>query len=211
MKKIYLAGPMTGYDNFNYAAFDTLGSEWEDRGWAVHNPATAYNGSDRLPYRLYMQSAVQLLLQSEAICLMDGWTESRGATMEALIAQRMGLPFYNAHTGRRMKIEPLTVAEPVVVEAGSASFAPNGQLIELLVPIAQRLAEENDKDGITVSDIRIEAERFGILTGEEHRFQLSALGAVPRAAGLEHINTTRYAETPAAQKRRQMVWFNTNG
>lgn len=208
MKKIYIAGPMTGYENYNYETFNRIGGEWEERGWAVHNPATAYNGSTRLPYRLYMNSAVQLLLQSEAIALIDGWENSRGATMEALIAQRMGLPFYNAHTGRRMKIDTLVVADPVVIETGSAGFSPNGALIEQLVPIARRLAAYHPVSGITISDIRRVAEEEGILTGEEHRHQLSALSAVPAAAGLTPTDSTRKATTPSARGRRQVVWIS---
>lgn len=207
MKKIYIAGPMTGYENFNYDTFNRLGGEWEERGWAVHNPATAYNGSTRLPYRLYMSSAVQLLLQSEAVALIDWWEESSGATMEALIAQRMGMPFYNAHTGRRMKIAPLVVADPMVIEAGSVGFSPNHGLITALVPIARRLARAWPDRGVTVSDIRFLAEQEGILTGEEHPHQLSALSSVPAAAGLTATERTRKSKIPSTRGRRQVVWI----
>ena len=199
---------MTGYPNYNYAEFARLAPEWEARRWAVHNPATAFNGSEELPYESYMHSAVTMLLQADAIALMEGWEKSRGATMEALIAQRLGLPFYNANTGRRMQVDTMWIVPPKVLEPGSQSFAPNGEIINALVPIAQVLAAANPENGITMSDIREAGLSQGILTGEEHPNQLSALSAVPKQAGLvSPRGAYRKATTPGARGRAQKVYY----
>lgn len=207
-RTIYLAGPMTasGRDDFNYPVFEKIASDLEDRGWAVHNPATTYNGSMTLPYRFYMPAAINLLLQSEAIALMDGWEESRGATMEALIAQRLELPFYNAHSGRRMSIEDLEVKPPVVLDAGREKYPRNEDLMKALEPVARDLARNNG-DGITVTDVRREALEQGILTGDESPGRLSILGHVMRRAGLVHVGTSRRSDLDVTHGIRQTVWF----
>jgi len=205
-KTIYLAGPMSGFVDYNYAAFEKSAAELEDMGWAVHNPATSYNGSTRLPYHLYMTTAINLLLLADAIALMDGWQDSKGATMEALVAQRLDLPFYNAHTGRPMTIGTILVALPQVIEDGARPWPKNETLIRQLVPIARELASGN-KDGITVSDVRQVALERGILTGNEHRNQLSCLGQVCRRAGLVSLGTTRRSDLEVTHGIHQTVWF----
>jgi len=53
-----------------------------------------------------------------------------------------------------------------------------------MVPLAQTLAARAGARGIIAADIRQEAVRRGIITGEESGRALSYLGRVPRAAGL---------------------------
>jgi len=97
---IYIAGPMTGYDDFNFPAFDKVAKEWDERGYAVLNPASSFMRRQDLSYEQYMRSAVMLLIQASAIVLLPGWQKSNGACMEALMAARLGLFFYRADTGK---------------------------------------------------------------------------------------------------------------
>lgn len=205
---IYLAGPMTaiGPPDYNYPRFLELSEELEDQGWAVHNPATSFNGRTDLDYRLYMQAAINLLMQADAIAVMDGWLESRGAKMEALIAQRLGLDFYNAETGRRMEVEELRIGDPEITYAGTESFGRTEALINSLVPVMQDLAKGNS-NGVTVSDLRLEARKRGILTGEETGSELSCLGQVPKRAGLVHFDTTRRSEIDSSHGKWHTIWF----
>src|SRR5690606_23264139 len=39
MKKIYIAGPMTGYKLFNFDQFDHWRDRWTAKGWFVFSPA----------------------------------------------------------------------------------------------------------------------------------------------------------------------------
>lgn len=204
-RRIYLAGPMTGIPEDNHPAFDEASRGLEAMGWAVHSPASSYNRSQTLPYELYMHAAVTLLLQADAIALMDGWQGSRGALMEILLAQRLQLPFYNAHTGRRMQLADIELSPPEVVTDGGRPFPKNEQLLRALAPIARELAAGN-RDGITVTDIRIEAEARGILTGEEHPHQLSALGHVCRRAGLVNTGQVRRSVLEVTHGINQTVW-----
>ena len=93
--KVYIAGPMTGYEDFNYPAFHAAAAELRAQGYEVLNPAEHFEGRQDLPYQTYMRGAITALLEAEAIYTLPGWTSSKGAKMEMLIAERLGLPHLN--------------------------------------------------------------------------------------------------------------------
>lgn len=104
---IYIAGPMTGYENFNYDAFNLAAKLWERQGWIVLNPAGQFNGDQDLPYETYMRSAIGLVYEARALALLPKWEDSRGARMEVFIAQKMGYEFYDALTGGVIEVPAL--------------------------------------------------------------------------------------------------------
>jgi hypothetical protein len=85
---VYIAGPMTGLPAFNYPAFFAEAQRWSDAGWHVENPA---NGVPLPHWRSYMRRAIGQLIKCECICLLPGWTSSRGAVTEWLIASMLGM------------------------------------------------------------------------------------------------------------------------
>ena len=100
MRKVYIAGPMTGKPGYNFPAFYRLSAEWEERGWAVMNPANSFNRSMKLTHPEYLRAALHLILQVDALALMVGWEDSEGAKLEAAVARILGLPIYQAENCR---------------------------------------------------------------------------------------------------------------
>lgn len=93
-----------------------------------------------------------------------------------------------------MRDAPLPPAAPVTppratasIEAGRAALTATASKhqadIERLRPLALELARKAPE--ITVSDLRLYAVQRGLLTGQENGRELSWLGAVMAAAGLE--------------------------
>jgi hypothetical protein len=96
--RLYIAGPMTGLPDFNYPAFNAEARVWRCRGFHVENPA---EGPDLSSWSEYMRRALRQLLTCEAICLLPGWTQSKGATTEWLVASLMGMSIiYHEPPGR---------------------------------------------------------------------------------------------------------------
>lgn len=94
---IYLAGPMTGYPDYNYQAFAEYAEMWREEGHNIINPAENFGGIQTLPRRRYIVEAIELLAHNtKAIALMPGWELSEGARMEVSIAHTLGLPIYDA-------------------------------------------------------------------------------------------------------------------
>ncbi|QRF23619.1 DUF4406 domain-containing protein [Alicyclobacillus sp. TC] len=83
--RVYLSGPMTGHPEYNYPLFRRVASLLREDGITVACP-TELGLAPVLPWEAMMHSALQLLLQCEAIALLPGWEHSRGARLEAAIA-----------------------------------------------------------------------------------------------------------------------------
>jgi len=75
-----------------------------------------------------------------------------------------------------------------------------------LVVIAKELAETQIY-GVTVEEIRFEAERRGILTGNEQGRELSYLSSIPKAAGLRVTGERVRSSRPGAHGNYQSVWY----
>lgn len=100
-KKIYIAGPMTGYPEFNFPAFFAAAAEFEARGWIVANPA-AKDGEQNLKgfatgdavaagaggfnFRHAYLWDCEKVINGDAIYMLRGWQKSVGAVGEHAVA-----------------------------------------------------------------------------------------------------------------------------
>lgn len=92
---IYVAGPMTGYPEFNYPAFIAAAQALRDLGHDVLNPVDSemYNDTGKpQTWDWYMRHALRMVLDAEAVALLPGWQVSRGAQLEHEVASALGLP-----------------------------------------------------------------------------------------------------------------------
>lgn len=88
MKKVYIAGPMTGLPEFNKPAFHAKADELLEEGFTVLNPAILPDG---LEHHEYMQICLPMVQVSDAIYMLSGWESSKGALMEHDLAMDIGL------------------------------------------------------------------------------------------------------------------------
>ena len=98
MKRIYLAGPMTGLPEFNYPAFHDEAARLRALGFEVVNPA---ENPEQPCWAEYMKQDIPLLLGCDTIALLPGWHESTGARLEHHIAKHLGIFAINAADIRR--------------------------------------------------------------------------------------------------------------
>lgn len=83
--RIYIAGPMTGYTEFNYPAFHAAADVLRNAGYEVENPAEVEFGPD-VPYEAMIRSGLTQLLRCDAIYMLGGWSSSKGASLEFQVA-----------------------------------------------------------------------------------------------------------------------------
>lgn len=101
---IYVAGPMTGFPGNNYAAFNAKAAELRAMGFIVENPAENPHplSADglRLPvcssWQGYMRLALRQISRADAVYLLPGWRQSRGARVEHQLAVGMGMTLIGA-------------------------------------------------------------------------------------------------------------------
>lgn len=99
MTRIYIAGPMRGYADDNFPAFERAAARFRALGHDVVSPheltETVHGGARDLPPRTYMQTDIAALITCDAIALLPGWERSTGARCEATIAVTLGLAFFH--------------------------------------------------------------------------------------------------------------------
>lgn len=110
--KIYLAGPMRGYPEFNFPAFHAAAKKLRDEGHFVFSPAEKdieHHGKDisqnnptgslelattthGFSLRRALADDTQwICLEAEGIALLPGWEGSLGAKAELALAYALGL------------------------------------------------------------------------------------------------------------------------
>ncbi|HGU8391426.1 TPA: DUF4406 domain-containing protein [Escherichia coli] len=102
--KIYIAGPMTGYPDYNRAAFNAKASELMAEGHIVLNPAMLPGG---LCQSEYMDICLAMVRSADAIYLLNRWEESVGAREEHALAEKLGLTvIYESPTNIECQVAP---------------------------------------------------------------------------------------------------------
>lgn len=108
MSKFYVAGPMRGYEFFNFPAFDECAATLRDMGHEAVNPAeidralgldetspTAEEDFEKLGgIAQAMHRDFGVILECDGIVLMPGWERSSGARGELFVAQTTGRSVY---------------------------------------------------------------------------------------------------------------------
>ena len=100
--KVYIAGPMSGYEEFNFPAFNRAEELLQETYGYKHviNPAKLHPTTD-LPWAEFLKQDLRELITCDAVFLLKGWEKSRGATLEAFVAYVLGLRLYKmCHNGR---------------------------------------------------------------------------------------------------------------
>jgi hypothetical protein len=94
-KVVYIAGPMTGIPDYNYPAFNQAEADLRAAGYDVLNPVASEQhntaGTTQL-WQWYMRHALAMVIRADAVAVLLGWENSRGATLEVHVAETLGLP-----------------------------------------------------------------------------------------------------------------------
>ena len=110
--KLYLAGPMRGFEAFNHPAFHRAARLLRDLGHDVFSPAehdnsvgldTSGMAGDQEEYEAAGFSLRTLLAadlawicgEADALVMMPGWEDSAGARAEAAVALTLSLPVWD--------------------------------------------------------------------------------------------------------------------
>lgn len=100
--KIYLAGPMRGYVEHNFPAFHYAATKLREQGFEVFSPAEKGEEtgfiknpglqSDLIFRRLVFSLDLGWITQhADAVALLPGWENSKGALAEKAAAEAVGL------------------------------------------------------------------------------------------------------------------------
>jgi len=107
-QRFYIAGPMSGYPEFNFPAFDAAKEQLILWGYKVISPADLDRASGPFEDCKVEDCArrdLEALLEVDAVYALDGWEKSTGARNEVMVAGWLGLPvFSQERKGEEMRI-----------------------------------------------------------------------------------------------------------
>ena len=91
MRRIYVAGPMSGLPEYNYPAFHEAAARLRAAGYHVENPA------DNPPppcgtWEGWLRLAIAQVVTCDEIALLPGWEQSKGAVLEFTLARQLSMP-----------------------------------------------------------------------------------------------------------------------
>lgn len=106
--RVYLAGPMTGLPEWNFPAFDRAAAHGRSLGFDVISPADLDRDAGFAPdhdadingdlLRAVVRRDLDAILSVDAIALLPGWENSKGAHAELGVARWLHLRVLDATT-----------------------------------------------------------------------------------------------------------------
>lgn len=175
---VYLAGPMRGIPEFNFPAFFAAEARLVADGWGVFNPAamdtstgfvpTALSGDEDLSglgfsLRNALGNDLEFITRrADAVAVLPGWEDSKGARAEVATAHALGLPVFYALEGR----------SHVVTEA-AAPKNPSGETRVTSSTGGQKGQKPEQYQSIPVGPMRELAEHYakGAIKYDDHNFR----------------------------------------
>lgn len=101
MKRIYIAGPYSSPDGYEGEDKNTLvaaevAAYYLKRGWAVFCPHTmtrdiARNFAREITWETWLETDIAWLSVCDAIHMLPGWRDSKGACVEHMVAKGLGI------------------------------------------------------------------------------------------------------------------------
>lgn len=94
---VYLSGPMSGLEDFNYPAFLAMAEKVRRVGFLVINPAEIGAQLVRIKrpkpvkWEEYMRQTIAEMMRADWILMLDGWDRSRGARIERQLALELDI------------------------------------------------------------------------------------------------------------------------
>lgn len=91
MITLYIAGPMTGHDDYNRPAFHQAAAQLRAAGYHVISPAETPQPTAAPEWADLTRASLKRMLDADAIAFLPGCATSRGARLEIHIAAQLGM------------------------------------------------------------------------------------------------------------------------
>lgn len=107
--RVYIAGPMTGIKDYNRMAFAEAASKLWHMGHEPVNPHDVCVGIPDGDWNACMRADIAALMTCDAVALLPGWINSKGARLEHDIATRLSMACRSVEGFERVTV-PLDLA-----------------------------------------------------------------------------------------------------
>lgn len=117
--KVYISGPVSGMPNNNRETFEHAAMIWDNTFGCVSINPLASEPEDAT-WEICLRKDIALLIECDAIAMLPGWMDSRGARLEHFIARQLGMKVYDAITKQSIDI-------PSMYEKGGLYMLPEDE------------------------------------------------------------------------------------
>lgn len=102
--RVMVSGPMTGIPHFNRPMFDDVTEQLRREGYIVYNPASLPVGWN---HDQYMATTLAWIEHVDALYMLDGWQDSKGAVMEfdRILRNRIPILMFQTMAAFRAAVE----------------------------------------------------------------------------------------------------------
>lgn len=130
--KVYISGPITGYEEGNRPAFYEAKELLVKRGYEVILPFDGHSIEEEIAalqdsygehYWKVIGQDILALSKAEGIIFLSGWEKSKGARLEAYIGLLNGLPMWQLITDE-VDVELEELPHPLVAGVCAAQWVP---------------------------------------------------------------------------------------
>ena len=167
---VFISGPMSGFKDYNKPAFDEAEHFLTERGAIVLNPATLPVGLDDEDY---LPIDIAMIDACDALYMLPGFENSRGAVAELAYGIRQGKEIYtnDGHGGIHKIIDtPTKIALHAIDNANrnnNVSVVGDTEQIKGTTTCACNFGEDDEFEGITwVELLRLYAKHKQDMTYE---------------------------------------------
>lgn len=92
---VYISGKMTGLPDYNRSGFEKIELTLTLLGYNAINPLKLFCITEKKRYKEYLRKDLTVMLQCDAVFVMDNWKNSKGAIIEVVNAWMFDLPVYS--------------------------------------------------------------------------------------------------------------------
>ena len=89
--KLYVSGPMSHYEGYNFDAFARATKELRNVGYEVEDPGE-FGVADGWNWTDYLRKDLEIVLRVDGIATLPDWQCSKGAQLEVYVAQALSMP-----------------------------------------------------------------------------------------------------------------------
>ncbi|MDE9773717.1 DUF4406 domain-containing protein [Pseudomonas aeruginosa] len=204
-RRIYIAGPMTGYKDCNFPAFNAQAEALRGLGYHVENPAD-HGVVDGAEWQDYLRYDISRLSTCEAIFLLPGWSKSKGAALEVYIAKALGMTFIHHADAEREQPSPVQPEEAPVIGClcgmpmTEGHHSPDGcSSLEEFAPHLSAQAQAKQAERPEVTEVAFVLRNIGAMDAEDidgDNVDLRFEDAEGRDTGCD-VSIVEYAEKAA--------------
>lgn len=113
--KIYIAGPMRGIPEYNFPEFNRVAQKLREAGHIALNPAEKESEASAHTWEYWMREDIRMILDADALVVLEGWRTSRGATFEVYVARQLNMPVFDENMNGVDTEQPQFKKDPLVI------------------------------------------------------------------------------------------------